>query len=143
MRLTVRLFHRRNPMNKSVIDFILLAGFAGLFGIASVGHAQEDHEKKAERLLKKAIESGREGSATAVVRHTEAAREQLIQQNREHPYTHPSLHIYGENPKAEYDDALFEEMALAISEARKGNARAGGEAASRAYLHLKQKEQAK
>jgi hypothetical protein len=130
-------------MNKHIPGFILLAGLAGLFGSATVGHAQEDHEKKAEQLLKKAMESGRKGNAKAVAKHTEAARNHLIQQNREHPYTHPSLHIYGENPKAEHDDALFEEMALAISEAKKGNARAGGEAASRAYLHLKEKERAK
>jgi hypothetical protein len=82
------------------------------------------------------MENGRKGNAKAVVRHTEAARNHLIESNKEHPYTHPSLHIYGENPKAEHDDVVFEEMALAIGEAGKGNARAGGEAASRAYRHL-------
>ncbi|HVW65391.1 MAG TPA: small metal-binding protein SmbP [Nitrosospira sp.] len=130
-------------MSKHLAGFIFLAGLAGLFGSATVGHAQEDHQIKAEELLKKAIESGRTGNARAVAKHAEAARNQLIQHNREHPYTHPSLHIYGENPKAEHDDALFEEIALAISEAKRGNARAGGEAASRAYLHLKEKEKSK
>ena len=130
-------------MKKYIPGFILLAGLTGLFGSAATGQAQEDHEEKAEQLLKKAVESGRKGNAKAVARHTEAARNHLIQHNREHPYIHPSLHIYGENPKAGHDDALFEEMALAISEAKKGNARAGGEAASRAYLHLKEKERSK
>jgi hypothetical protein len=141
--MALLLFHRENAMNKYIPGFILLASLAGLFGTATPGHAKENHEKKAEQLLKKAVESGGKGNAKAVVRHTEAARNHLIQHNREHPYIHPSLHIYGENPKAEHDDALFEEMALAISEAKKGNARAGGEAASRAYLHLKEKERAK
>jgi hypothetical protein len=130
-------------MKEYIPGFILLAGLTGLFGSAAMGQAQEDHEKKAEQLLKKAVESGRKGDPKAVAQHTEAARNHLIQHNREHPYIHPSLHIYGENPKAGHDDALFEEMALAISEARKGNARAGGEAASRAYLHLKEKERSK
>jgi hypothetical protein len=130
-------------MNKYIPGFILLASLAGLFGGITPGHAQEDHEKKAEQLLKKAMDSGRNGNAKAVIKYTEAARNELIQHNREHPYIHPSLHIYAENPKAEHDDALFEELALAVSEAKKGNARAGGEAASRAYLHLKEKERAK
>src|SRR5687768_14104189 len=128
--MAVLLFHRENAMSKYIPGFILLASLAGLFGTATPGHAKENHEKKAEQLLKKAVESGGKGNAKAVARHTEAARNHLIQHNREHPYIHPSLHIYGENPKAEHDDALFEEMALAISEAKKGNARAGGEAAS-------------
>ena len=130
-------------MNARIPGFILLAGLAGLFGSVATGHTQEDHEKQAEQLLKKAMENGRKGNAKAVVRHTEAARSQLIERNKQHPYTHPGLHIYGENPKAEHDDAVFEEMAVAIGEARKGNARAGGEAASRACRHLKEKERSK
>lgn len=130
-------------MNARIPGLILLAGLAGLFGSPATGHAQEDHEKKAEQLLKKAMESGRKGNAKAVIRHTEEARNQLIEHNKEHPYTHPTLHIYGENPKAEHDDAVFEEMASAIGEARKGNAKAGGEAASRAYLHLQKREHSK
>ena len=105
--------------------------------------AQDDHEKKAGESLKKAMESGKKGNAKGVVRHAEEARKQLIEENRDHPYIHSSIHIYGENPKAEQDDATFEEIAKAIGEANKGNAKEAGEAARRAYIHLKERIRAR
>lgn len=123
--------------------YVLLAGVICFGGNSGSGYAQEDHEKLAEQHLKKAIESGRKGNAKEVARHTEEARKQLIEQNREHPYAHPNVSIYGENPKAEHDEATFEEMAKAISEAKQGNAKEAGEAARRAYIHLKKKEESK
>ncbi|MGH8762407.1 MAG: small metal-binding protein SmbP [Nitrosospira sp.] len=121
--------------------YSLLTGLICFGGSSGMGCAQEDHEIRAEQYLRKAMESARKGNAKDVARHTEEARKQLIEQNREHPYAHPNVSIYGEHPKAEHDEATFEEMAKAISEANKGNAKEAGDAAGRAYIHLKKKEQ--
>lgn len=121
----------------------LLAGVFYFSVNSVVSYAQVDHEKKAEQHLKKAIQSGKKGNAKGVARHVEEARKQLIEQNKDHPYVHPSVHIYGENPKAEHEDAAFEEIAKAIGEAKQGNAKEAGDAARRAYIHLKEKERAR
>ncbi|SCY72943.1 Small metal-binding protein [Nitrosospira sp. Nl5] len=133
--------HCKNSMK--AVAYALLAGLIGFGGNSGIGYAQEDHEKLAEQHLKKAIESGRKGNAKEVAHHTEEARKQLIEQNKEHPYAHPIVPIYGEKQKAEHDEATFEEMAKAISAAKQGNAEEAGEAARRAYIHLKQKEQSR
>jgi hypothetical protein len=119
-----------------LLTLICLAGNNGL--------AQaEDHGKKAQEHLQEAIESGKKGSAEGVRIHTEEARQELIEDNKEHPYTYLQKPIYGEHEKAEHDKEVFEEMDEAISEARKGHPEEATEAAERASLHLKEKEEAR
>ena len=103
----------------------------------------EDRVKKTEEHLEEAIKSGREGSAQAVVRHTEEARKELIEQNKEHPYTNLQKSIYGEHKKAEHDKEVFEAMEIAIGEARQGYIQQAVEALEQARIHLREKEQAK
>jgi hypothetical protein len=141
--MPIRMQIAVNSLDNSMRIFIygLIVG-AVCFG-GNLAAAQDDHEKKAGESLKKAMESGKKGNAKGVVRHAEEARKQLIEENRDHPYIHSSIHIYGENPKAEQDDATFEEIAKAIGEANKGNAKEAGEAARRAYIHLKERIRAR
>jgi hypothetical protein len=107
-----------------------------------VAHA-EDHGKKAQEHLQEAIESGKKGSTEGLRIHTEEARKELIEDNREHPYTYLQKPIYGEYEKAEHDKEAFEEIDEAISEAREGHPEEAAEAAERASLHLKEKEEAR
>jgi hypothetical protein len=113
-----------------------------LIGNYGVTHA-EDHAKKAQEHLQEAIESGRKGNAEGVRVHTEEARKELIEDNKEHPYTYLQKPLYGEHEKAEHDKEAFEEMDEAISEAREGHPEEATEAAVRASLHLKEKEKAR
>ncbi len=75
--------------------------------------------------------------------HSEEARKELIEDNKEHPYTYLQKSIYGEHEKAEHDKEAFEELDEAISEARAGHSKEATEAAKRASIHLKEKEEAK
>ena len=111
-----------------------------LAGNGAAAHA-EDHGKKAQEHLQEAVESGKKGSAEGVRVHTEEARKELIEDNKEHPYTHLQKPIYGEHEKAEHDKEAFEEMDEAISEAREGHSKEATEAAERASIHLKEKEE--
>ena len=113
-----------------------------LIGNYGVTHA-EDHAKKAQEHLQEAIESGRKGNAEGVRVHTEEARKELIEDNKEHPYTYLQKPIYGEHEKVEHDKETFEDMEEAISEASEGHSAEATEAAERASLHLKEKEEAK
>jgi hypothetical protein len=103
----------------------------------------EDHGKKAQEHLQEAIESGKKGNAAEVLFHTEEARRELIEDNKEHPYTQLQKPIYGENEKAEHDKEAFEEIDEAIDEAEDGDAKDAAEAAARASAHLREKEEAK
>ena len=57
---------------------------------------------------------------------TEEARKELIEDNKEHPYTYLQKPIYGEHEKAEHDKEIFEEMEEAITEAGEGIQRKPG-----------------
>jgi hypothetical protein len=107
-----------------------------------VAHA-EDHGKKAQEHLQEAIESGKKGSTEGLRVHTEEARKELIEDNKEHPYTYLQKPIYGEHEKAEHDKEAFEEIDEAIREAREGHPEEATEAAERASVHLKEKEEAR
>jgi type III secretory pathway component EscR len=118
---------------------IVLATFVA---VPDMVHAEE-RVKKTEEHLEEAIKSAREGSAQAVVRHTEEARKYLIEQNKEHPYTNLQKSIYGERKKAGHDKEIFEAMEIAIGEAREGYVQQAVEALEQACIHLREKEQAK
>lgn len=120
-------------------------GFAAIlafFVAAPVAVCAENHRKKTVEHLEKATKSAREGRAEGVVNHTEAAKKELIEENKEHPYTHLQKPIYGEHEKAEHDREVFEEMDIAIEKAKEGDSREAGEALERA-THLKERERAK
>jgi hypothetical protein len=118
---------------------LVLAAFVAGPGVVYA----DDHGKRTAEHLEEAIKSGKEGRAQGVVSHTEEARKELIEQNKEHPYTHLQKPIYGEHEKAEHDREVFEEMELAIDEAKEGHSREAIEALERASDHLKEKEHAK
>ncbi|MEO8768136.1 MAG: small metal-binding protein SmbP [Nitrosospira sp.] len=101
----------------------------------------DEHGKKAQEYLEKAIKSGKEGSTEGVVSHTEEARKELIKQNKDHPYTNLQKPIYGEYEKVEHDKEIFEEMDVAIDEAKGGHTQEAVEAVERASIHLQEKEQ--
>jgi hypothetical protein len=105
-----------------------------------VVHAEEDHSKNPRTHLEQAIESGRKGDARGVGSHAKEAKRELIEENKEHPYTHLQKPIYGEHEKAEHDKEVFEEMDIAIEEAEEGDVK---DAAERAARHLREKEQSK
>ncbi|MDN5753263.1 MAG: hypothetical protein L0H15_08265 [Nitrosospira sp.] len=106
-------------------------------------HAEEDHGRKVESHLQEAIKSGKENSTEGVVTHTEQAKRELIEQNKDHPYTHIQKPIYGEHEKAEHDKEIFEEMDEAIDEAKEGHTQEAVDAVERASVHLREKEQSK
>lgn len=106
-------------------------------------YAADEHEEKALQELRMAVRSAENEDAGGVIEHTEKAKKHLIEENREHPYTHPFVSIYGQFPKAEHDMETFEEMDKAIGEAKKGNLAKAAEAARRASVHLKQKSRSK
>ncbi|PTR16597.1 small metal-binding protein [Nitrosospira sp. Nsp2] len=108
-----------------------------------VVHAEEGHGENARTHLEQAIESGRKGDARGVGRHAQEAKRELIEENKEHPYTHLQKPIYGEHEKAEHDKEVFEEMDIAIEEAEEGDVEDATEAVERAARHLREKEQSK
>jgi hypothetical protein len=127
---------------KISFPFGMLVMLVWLAGNNGPAHA-EDHGKKAREHLREAIESGKKGNTEGVRIHTEEARKELIEDNKEHPYTYLQKPIYGEHEKAEHDKETFEEMDEAITEASEGHSAEATEAAERASLHLKEKEEAK
>jgi type III secretory pathway component EscR len=120
-----------------------VAAVLAFFVAAPVVVRAEDHMKKTVEHLEKAMKSAREGRAEGVVNHTEEAKKELIEENKEHPYTHLQKPIYGEHEKAEHDREVFEEMDIAIEKAKEGDSREAGEALERASTHLKERERAK
>ena len=128
---------------RMIAQVINLAMVIGIF-VAGTGMAcADDHGKKTAEHLEEAIKSGKQGSTQGVLQHTEEARKELIEQNKEHPYTHLQKPIYGEHEKAEHDREIFEEMELAVDEAKEGHSKEAVEALERASEHLREKEQAK
>lgn len=127
---------------KKSFSYLLIA-FAFLAGCSTMGYIRDEHEEKALQELKLAVRSAENEDAEGVIDHTEKAKKHLIVENREHPYTHPFVSIYGQFPKAEHDMETFEEMDKAIGEAKKGDLVKAAEAARRASVHLKQKARSK
>lgn len=128
----------------TISEKILTYGIAmGLATSIPLLHAEENHGKNASEHLQEAIKSGKEGSAKGVLRHTEEARKELIEQNKDHPYTHLQKPIYGEHQKAEHDKEVFEEIEEAIEEAKEGHTQEAVEAVERASVHLREKDQSK
>lgn len=103
----------------------------------------EDHGKKAREHLQEAVESGKKGNAAEALFHMEEARRELIEDNKEHPYTQLQKPIYGEHEKAEHDKEAFEDIDEAIDETEDGDTKDAAEAAARASAHLEEKEEAK
>src|SRR4029079_5663201 len=122
--------------------FGMLVMLVWLAGNNRPAHA-EDHGKKAQEHLREALESGKKGNTEGVRIHTEEARKELIEDNKEHPYTYLQKPIYGEHEKAEHDREVFEEMDMAIDEAKDGHSQQAVEALERASGHLWEKEHAK
>lgn len=118
----------------------LLAGVVFLATPAAMVNADE-HGRKAQEHLEEAIKSGKAGGTQGVVSHTEEAKKELIKQNKDHPYTNLQKPIYGEYEKVEHDKEVFEEMDVAIEEAKGGHAQEAVEAVERASSHLQEKEQ--
>ena len=115
-----------------------------IFLAASPAMASADaHGKKAQEYLEEAAKSGKEGNTEGVISHTEAARKELIEQNKDHPYTHIQKPIYGEHEKAEHDKEIFEETDVAIDEAKGGHTQEAVEAVERASVHLQEKERSR
>ena len=106
-------------------------------------YAQDEHAKEAEQHLEKAIESGKTGDTKTEAIQTEEAEKDLIQENKEKPYTQPQKQIYGENPKAEHDKAAFEDIEKAKAHAKKGHAKEAADSAKKAETHIQEKEQSK
>jgi cellobiose-specific phosphotransferase system component IIA len=125
-----------------VYAYNLAAVLAILVASPVMVHA-EDHGKKTAEHLEEAIKSGKEGSTKGVLNHIEEAKKELIEQNKEYPYTHLQKPIYGEHEKAEHDREVFEEMDIAIDEAKAGHPEQAVEALERASDHLREKEHAK
>lgn len=132
-------------MNDSIkiCAFSLLAGIISLTASVGCVHAEEDHGKKVREHLEEAIKSGKEGSTKGVLNHSEEAKKELIEQNKDHPYTHIQKPIYGEHQKAEHDKEVFEEIEEAIEEAKEGHTQEAVEAVERASTHLREKELSK
>lgn len=120
----------------------LLAGVVFLVVPIAMVNADE-HGRKAQEHLEEAIKSGKKGSTQGVVSHTEEAKKELIEQNKDHPYTNLQKPIYGEHEKVEHDKEIFEEMDVAIEEAKGGHAQEAVEAVERASIHLQEKEQSR
>jgi hypothetical protein len=125
------------------LSYSLLVGLVSIAGNSTLVYAQDEHAKEAEQHLDQAVESGKKDDAAGVAAHTEEAQKHVIEENKEKPYTQPSKHITGENPKAEHDKATFEEMGKAKGHAKKGEAAEAAGHAKNAETHLKEKEQSK
>ena len=125
------------------LSYSLLVGLVSIVGSSSLVYAQDEHAKEATQHLEQAVESGNKGDAKGAASHTEEAKQHVIEENREKPYTEPAKHITGENPKAEHDKATFEEIGKAEGHAKKGEATEAAGHAKNASTHLKEKEQSK
>jgi hypothetical protein len=121
----------------------LLAGVILAMTGVSVSFAEDPHGQEAIRHLDKAAESGKQGSAAEAGKHTDEAKQHVIEGNTEHPYRKSPKKISGENPKQEHDEQTFGEMQRPKGHAKQGHAQEAGESAAKAESHLKQKEQAK
>jgi len=125
-------------------SYLLVAGFIVIAGNSSLTFGVENkHAVEAEKHLEQAVESGKIGDTKGEAIETEEAEKDLIQENKENPYTQPSKHITGENPKAEHDKAAFDEMEKAKAHAKKGHAKQAADAAKKAEAHIKEKELSK
>jgi len=125
------------------LSYGLLVGLVSIAGNSTLVYAQDEHAKEAEQHLEQAAESGKKGDAAGVTLHSEEAKKHVIEENKEKPYTQPSKHITGENPKAEHDKATFEEIGKAEGHAKNGEASEAAGHAKNASTHLKEKEQSK
>ena len=125
------------------IYYSLLVGLISIAGNPMLVYAEDKHAIEAERHLEQAVESGEKGDAKAAGSHTEEAKQHVMEENKENPYTKPAKHITGENPKAEHDNATFDEMRKAEGHAKKGEASKAAGHAKNASKHLKEKEQSK
>jgi Small metal-binding protein len=125
------------------LSYGLLVGLVSIAGNSTLVYAQAEHAKEAEQHLEKAIESGKTGDTKTEAIQTEEAEKDLIQENKEKPYTQPQKQIYGENPKAEHDKAAFEDIEKAKAHAKKGHAKEAADSAKKAETHIQEKEQSK
>lgn len=125
------------------IYYSFLMALLSIAGNPTLVYAQNKHAQEAEQHLEKAVESGEKGDAKGAASHTEEAKQHVMEENTETPYTQPAKHITGENPKAEHDKATFEEMGKAKGHAQKGEASEAAGHAKNASTHLKEKEQSK
>ncbi len=126
------------------LSYNLLATLVFISGSSMLAHAAEDpHAKEAIQHLEKAIESGKTGDTKSEAVQTNEAEKDLIQENKEKPYTQPSKHITGEYPRAEHDNAAFEDIEKAKAHAKKGHAKEAADAAKKAVTHIQEKEQSK
>ena len=125
------------------LSYGLLVGLVSIAGNSMLVYAQDEHAKEAEQHLEKAIESGKTGDTKTEAIQTEEAEKDLIQENKEKPYTQPQKQIYGENPKAEHDKAAFEDIEKAKAHAKKGHAKEAADSAKKAETHIQEKEQSK
>lgn len=123
--------------------FSFLMGLLTIAGNSPLIYAQDKHAQEAQQHLEQAVESGEKGDAKAAGSHTEEAKQHVMEENTETPYTQPAKHITGENPKAEHDNATFDEMRKAQGHAKKGEASEAAGHAKNASTHLKEKEQSK
>lgn len=126
------------------LSYSFFAGLIFIAGSFTLAHAVEnEHAKEAEQHLEKAIESGKAGDIKNETIQTEEAEKDLIQENKEKPYTQPPKHITGENPKAEHDKAAFDEIEKAKGHAKQGHAKQAADSAKKAETHIQEKEQSK
>ena len=125
------------------IYYSCMVGLLSIAGNSALVYAQDKHAKEAEQHLEQAVESGEKGDAKAAGSHTEEAKQHVMEENTEKPYTQPAKHITGENPKAEHDNATFDEMRKAQGHAKKGEASEAAGHAKNASKHLKEKELSK
>lgn len=127
-----------------ILSYSLLASLVAIAGNSALAYAaQNDHAKEAMQHLEKAVESGNKGDAKSAGAQSEEAEKDIIQENREKPYTQPPKHITGENPRAEHDKATFDDIEKAKGYAKKGRAKDAADAAKEAEIHLQKKEQSK
>lgn len=125
------------------IYYSFLLGLLSIAGNSALVYAEDKHATEAQQHLEQAVESGEKGDAKGAGSHTEEAKQHVMEENTEKPYTRPAKHITGENPKAEHDNATFDEMRKAEGHAKKGEASKAAGHAKNASKHLKEKEQSK
>ncbi|MCK9398307.1 MAG: hypothetical protein M0Q44_22315 [Methylobacter sp.] len=126
------------------LSYNLLASLIFIAGSSTLAHAAEDeHAKEAMQHLEKAIESGKTGDTKTEAVQINEAEKDLVQENKEKPYTQPSKHITGEYPRAEHDKAAFDDIEKAKAQAKTGHAKEAADAAKKAEIHIQDKEQSK
>jgi len=126
-----------------ILFYGLLAGIFAITSNTTLAYAQNENAKEAEQHLEKAAESGEKGDAVGVAIQAEEAKEHIIEENKENPYIQPLKVISGENPKAEHDKAIFEEINKAKGHAKNNEAVKAAEHIKNAKIHLNKKEQSK